>query len=151
MVESADDEGQSKVKMVYTRHGDHASLSISYSGAEGSVEVTSEPGLNVHMNSDSFIRVMERIWLAMNDLEKRKIAITKIICDNRSLLDNLDYDEFFSKCWQAISEPVKETMRLSSEKRLTTEESLDRPYVKEKLKGLGAESVQIGAIIGVEV
>lgn len=151
LVESADQEGQALVKIIYTRHGDHASLSVVYSNGAESVDVTSEPGLNAHMNSDSFVRVMERIWLAMNDLEKRKISVSKIICDNHSLLEDMTYNEFFLKCWQAISGPIKELLRLSSEKRVSSDESLDRPYVREKLKALGPESVEIADVIGVEV
>ncbi len=151
IVRCADQDEQSEVKIVYTRNGDHLSLSVFYTANGATVDITSEPGLNAHLNSDSFMRMMERIWLATNDLEKRRITITKLLFENHSLLENLDSKEFFLKCWEDISESVKQTMRLSSEKRVSFDETLDRPYVKERLKALGPDAVQIAELIAVEL
>jgi hypothetical protein len=151
IVQCSDQDGQSEVRIVYTRSGDHVSLSVFFTANGATVDITSEPGLNAHLSSDSFSRVMERIWLATNDLEKRRITITKLIFENHSLLENMDSKEFFLKCWGAISESVRETMRLSSEKRVSFDETLDRPYVKERLKALGPEAVEIADLIAVEL
>ena len=77
MVECADQDGESRVKLVHTRHGSHVSLSIMYSDGGNTTDITSEPSLNSHLDSDGFIRFMERIWSAVNDLERRKIAISQ--------------------------------------------------------------------------
>ncbi len=151
IVQCSDQEGRSEVRLVYTRSGDHTSLSIYYSSDGTTVDVTSEPGLNAHLDSDAVVRMMERIWLATSELEKKRITITKLVFENRSLLENLDSTEFFLKCWWEISDSVKETMRLSSEKRVAFDESLDRPFVKERLKALGSDSKQIADLLAVEL
>ena len=146
VVESSETEAEDRVKMIYTRHGDHASLSLQYSHATGTVDVTQEPGLNVHLDSDALIRTMERIWIAMNDLEKRKVAVTKIICENRSVLETLDFSEFFKKSWKAISGTLREAMRMSSK---DDQETLEKAFVKEKLKSLGSEASDIADLLQV--
>lgn len=146
VVESSETEGADSVKLIYSRHGDHASLTLQYSHAAGTIDVTQEPGLNVHLDSDAFIRTMERIWIAMNDLEKRRVAIAKIMCENRSLLETLEFSEFFGKCWKAISVAVREAVRLAPQDE---QESLDKAFVNEKLKSLGSEANEISEMLEV--
>lgn len=146
VVECSETEGEDRVKLIYTRHGDHASLTLQYSHTAGTIDVTQEPGLNVHLDSDAFIRTMERIWIAMNDLEKRKVAITKIICDNRSLLETLEFSDFFTKSWKSISGSVREAMRTRAKE---DQEALDKDFVSEKLKSLGAEADEISDLLQV--
>lgn len=146
VVESSETEGADRVKLIYSRHGDHASLTLQYSQAAGTIDVTQEPGLNIHLDSDAFIRTMERIWIAMNDLEKRKVAITKIMCENKSLLETLEFSEFFDKCWKATSSSVREAMRLAPQ---DDPEALDKTFVIEKLKSLGSEANDISEMLQV--
>ena len=85
---------------------------------------------------------MERIWLAVNELERRKISLTKLVCNNKSILENLDCEEFFSKSWQVIAKPFKDMMRSSNGNNVLHDEILDRKTIKEKLKALGPESAR---------
>ena len=146
VVESSETDGVDRVKLIYSRHGDHASLTLQYSHAAVTIDLTQEPGLNVHLDSDAFIRTLERIWIAMNDLEKRKVAMTKITCENKSLLETLEFSEFFDKCWKAISSSVREAMRQAPQ---DDQEALDKAFVIEKLKSLGNEANEISEILQV--
>ena len=150
MVESASEDAEERLKMIYTRHGARVSLSLIFSSAGKSVDITSEPGLNAHLDSDKFIRLMERIWLAINDLERRKIALTKLVSNNNSILENLDSMEFFMKSWEAIAEPVREAVK-SSSNRVSSDDALDKRTVKEKLSVLGSDATQIAGVLGIEI
>lgn len=149
VAECSSEDSEEQLKMVYTRHGARVSLSLTFSHGEKSVDITSEPGLNAHLDSDKFIRLMERIWLSVNELERRKIALTKLMSDNSSILENLDCDEFFQKSWKAISSPLKEIMKSSGGSQTTDEETLDKKTVTEKLKALGPEKTQIADLLDV--
>lgn len=151
MADCASEDGDEHLKLVYTRHGARVSLSVTFSSGEKSVDVTSEPGLNAHLDSDKFIRLMERIWLAVNELERRKIALTKLVSDNRSILENLDCADFFLKSWQAISKPIKDIVKSSNGSKAMDDELLDSKTIKEKLKILGPEAIQVADMLGVEM
>ncbi len=149
IVESSDEDSDAKLKLVYTKHGDHTSLSLSHSSGGVTTDITSEPGLNVHLDSDAFVRLMERLWMGVNELEKRKTTLTKVLCDNVSILENLECAEFFVKSWEAIAPNVKAAIKPGGDKR--GDESLDSDTVSEKLKVLGSDALQIANILGVEL
>lgn len=151
VVECISEDGDEHLKLVYTRHGARVSLSVIVSSDEKSVDVASEPSLNAHLDSDKFIRLMERIWLAVNELERRKIALTKLVSDNNSILENLDCAEFFPKSWEAISKPIKDVMKSSSGGWGSNDETLDEKTIKEKLKVLGPEAIQVADLLGIEM
>ena len=149
VVECAAEDGDGQIKLVYTRHGSRVSLSIFSSDGGKTVDVTSEPSLNAHLDSDKFIRVMERIWLSVNELERRKVSLTKLVCDNKSILENLDCAEFFSKSWRVVAKPIKEMMKSSSSDN-PDYEILDKKIVKEKLNALGPDAAEIAHLLGME-
>jgi len=149
VVECAPDDDEGQIKLVYTRHGSRVSLSLSFSEGGKAVEITSEPGLNAHLDSDKFIRLMERIWLSVNELERRKIALTKLVCDNKSILENLDFADFFSKSWRAVAKQIKDAMKSSSSDN-SDYDILDKKTVKEKLKALGPEAAEIADLLGID-
>lgn len=159
MVNCSDTEKDSNLKLVYTRHGNHSSLTLQYSQGDTVVDLTSEPGLNAHLDSDVFIRFMEKLWLGMNDLERRKISLTKVVVDSKSILEELDCAEFFARSWQVLAPRVREIVKASSpspEGRKITplasdSEALDEKTVKEKLKSLGSQAAEIAQLVGLNI
>lgn len=152
IAECLDAEKESRLKIVYTRQGTHSSLTLQYSQGGAMVDVTAEPSLNVHLDADAFIRSMERLWLGINDLERRKIALTKIVCNGKSILEDLDCADFHEKSWKAMAPKMKEMMSKASSINidpLTHEnELLDTRSVREKLKVLGPQAGQVAALLG---
>ncbi len=148
VVECSSEDTEEQLRMVYTRHGPRVSFSLIFSHGEMEVDITSEPGLNAHLDSDKFIRLMERIWLSVNELERRKIALTKLVSDNNSVLENLDCDEFFLRSWRAISVTLREIMK-SSGGQYADDETLDKKTIMEKLKALGQEKSHIADLLDV--
>ena len=72
VVDCAAEDDEEQIKLVYTRHGSRVSLSLTFSQGGKSVDVTSEPSLNAHLDSDKFIRLMERICRQSTSLKEGK-------------------------------------------------------------------------------
>lgn len=155
IAECVDTEKDSRLKIVYTRQGTHSSLTLQYSQGGATTDVTGEPSLNAHLDSDAFIRSMERLWLGINDLERRKIALTKIVCNGKSILEDLDCADFHEKSWKAIAPKLKEIVNKSSsvnDDQLAREnELLDAQSIREKLKVLGPQAGQVAALLGLSL
>lgn len=154
VVECHDTEKEAKLKIVYTRQGTHSSLTLQYTQADATVDVTADPNLNAHLDTEIFIRSMERLWLGINDLERRKVSLTRIVSSGKSVLDDLDCAEFHEKCWKAIRPKMKEILgksQPSSGSFPPDSEVLDSKSVKEKLKVLGTQGAQVAALLGLSL
>ena len=154
VVECHDTEKEAKLKIVYTRQGTHSSLTLQYTQADATVDVTADPNLNAHLDTEIFIRSMERLWLGINDLERRKVSLTRIVSSGKSILDDLDCAEFHEKCWKAIRPKMKEILGKSqpiSGSFPPDSEVLDSKSVKEKLKVLGTQGAQVAALLGLSL
>ena len=147
ILECSDPEKEARLKIVHTKQGGHASLTLEYSHGNTTLDVTSDPSLNACLDSESFIRAMERIWLGINELERRKISLTQIICSKKSLLEEWDLTEFLARAWKAIAPSIIEAVKATAGKAEAGSEVLDEKVVKEKLKVLGKEADQIAAIL----
>ena len=122
-------EKESRLRVVYSKHDSHSSLSIVYSDSQRSVDITSTPSLNRFLDSEPLEKTMERLWLAILDLENYKAGVTKLVSDEINVLDQkLDCFEFFAKSWRIIAPRVIEEMKSSgdSDDRLTVSYALER-------------------------
>ena len=147
ILECSDTEKEARLKVVYTKQGNHTSLTLVHSQGDNTVDITSEPSLNTHLDSESFVRSMERIWLGINDLERKKISLSRITCDEKSVLEDLSSVEFLTKAWKAIAPRVRDAMKVRGDKPTTESEVLDEKTVREKLKTLGPQAEQIASLL----
>lgn len=154
IAECSDPEKDAHLKVVYSRQGNHATLSLSYSQANIAVDVTGEPGLNIHLDSEAFMRTTERLWLGINDLERKKIAITQIVCDNKPILESLDCADFFAKSWSVIAPRVKQLTKKGSNGSSSFDvdlEVFDEKMVREKIKLLGQDATELAQLLNVDL
>ncbi len=147
ILECSDTEKEAHLKIVYTKQGNHTSLTLEHSQDGSTLDITSEPSLNVHLDTESFIRSTERIWLGINDLERKKISLSRITCDDKSVLEDWKSADFLTKAWKAIAPRIREAMKAKGDKSVTDSDNLDEKTVREKLKTLGPQAEQIVSIL----
>ena len=152
IAECLDSEKEARLKIVYTRQGTHSSLTLQHTQGGVTVDVTADPSLNAYLETEGFIRSMERLWLGINDLERRKVGLTKIVNSGKSILEDLDCENFQEKSWKAMAPKIREQIGKTStlgEGPLTRDsETLDSRAVREKLKVLGPQAGQVAALLG---
>ncbi|MDA4129370.1 MAG: hypothetical protein OK457_01235 [Thaumarchaeota archaeon] len=139
-------EKDSQLKVVYSKHDSHSSLSIAYSDGQRSVDITSTPSLNRFLDSEPLERTMERLWLSLIDLENYKVGLTKLVSEDVSILENLDCFEFFAKSWKIIAPRIIQEMK-SSKDDAESEDRLTVPYVLERVGMLGENADSILEIL----
>ncbi|MFI5421699.1 MAG: hypothetical protein ACHQ1H_12090, partial [Nitrososphaerales archaeon] len=139
-------EKNSQLRVVYSKHDSHSSLSISYSDGQRSVDITATPSLNRFLDAEPLERTMERLWLALIDLENFKVGLTKLVSEDVSILEKLDCFEFFAKSWKIIAPRVIQEMK-SSKDETTSEDRLTVPYVMERVGMLGENADTILEIL----
>jgi len=144
------EDGERKVQIVYSKQDTNSFLSVDYFSHGTSVNVTATPDLNVHLDSETLKKAMERLWLAINELEKHKIALKRLLCEDMDVLENLDCIEFFRKSWQTIAPRLSQSIKnVSSEGGAIRDENhLDVRLIEERLKLLGKEAREIYEILG---
>jgi hypothetical protein len=148
IAEFVDLEKNSDLKGVYTRQGTHTSLTLHYSNGNKSVDISADPSLNAQLDSEAFVRVMEKLWLATNDLEGRKISLTRLYCDGKDVLEGLECDDFIKKSWLVIAPRIKDALKANSSvesKMKLLGEPFDERIVREKLRSLGDDGQEIAA------
>ncbi len=64
-------EKESRLRVVYSKHDSHSSLSIAYTDSQRTVDITSTPSLNRFLDSGPLEKTMERLWLSI--IESRKL------------------------------------------------------------------------------
>jgi hypothetical protein len=124
-------EKESRLRVVYSKHDSHSSLSIVYADSQKSVDITGTPSLNRFLATQPFEKTMERIWLAIIDLENYKSGLTKLVSDEVNVLDDkLDCFEFFAKSWRIIAPRMIQEMKSAGDSptddRLTVQFALER-------------------------
>jgi hypothetical protein len=152
IAEFVDPQKDSTVRGVYSRQGTHTSLSLHYTDVGKSIDISADPNLNANLDSDSFVRVMEKLWLATNDLEERKISLVRLSCDGKDVLEGLQADEFIQRAWKVVAPRVKNALKESSSGTDSKIKLLGEPFdvgmVMEKLKSLGDQANEIAFAIG---
>ncbi len=135
-----DSGSDSRIKIVYSRReGSNSFLTIEYVDGELSVNVSSNPALSSRLDAEAISNNMERIWLGISDLERRKTALVKLTFRDKSILDGLDEVEFFDACWREVVPRVAEAISRSpiDSKVITSPGRIDESEVRERLKPLG--------------
>src|SRR5579872_2948335 len=139
-------EKDSQLRVVYSKHDSHSSLSITYSDGQRSVDITSTPSLNRFLDSEPLERTMERLWLSMIDLENYKVGLTKLVSEDLSIFDKLECFEFFAKSWKILAPRVIQEMKLNKNED-ASEDRLTVPYVMERVGMLGENADSILEIL----
>ena len=101
----------------------------------------------MHLDTESFIRSTERIWLGINDLERKKISLSRITCDDKPVLEDWKSADFLTKAWKAIAPRIREAMKVKGDKSTSDSDNLDEKTVIEKLKTLGPQAEQIISLL----
>ncbi len=144
-----EDGEERKMRIVYSKQDTNSFLSVEYASGSGAINVTATPDLNAHLDSEALKKAMERLWLAINELEKHKIALKRLNCENTEVLDKYDCDEFFRKSWHMIASRLSRVIKNSSleDNAQRGENRLDESLIKEKLMLLGEDAKVIFEIL----
>jgi hypothetical protein len=141
-------EKESRLRVVFSKHDSHSSLSIVYADSQRTVDITSTPGLNRFLDSDPLEKTMERLWLAIIDLENYKAGVTKLVSEEVNVLDEkLDCFEFFAKAWKIIAPRIIQEMKSVGEIQNAADERLTVPYALERIGLLGENADPILEIL----
>ncbi len=131
-------EKESRLRVIYSKHDSHSSLSIVYSDSQKTVDITSTPSLNRFLDSVPLEKTMERLWLAMIDLENYKAGVTKLVSEEVNVLDDkLDCFEFFAKSWRIIAPRLIQEMKSSSGSQSASDDKLTVSFALERIGLLG--------------
>ena len=145
------EEGERKARIVYSKQDTNSFLSVEYADQTGIIiNVTATPDLNVHLDTETLKKSMERLWLAISELEKRKIALKELVCANVDVLDKLETAEFFRRSWQAIGPALSQAMKnypATDIEHQFGENGIDEELVQERLKLLGSDAQEVIEIL----
>lgn len=137
-------EKESRLRVVYSKHDSHSSLSVAYADSQRTVDITATPSLNRFLDSEPLEKTMERLWLAMLDLENYKAGVTKLVSDEINVLDEkLDCFEFFAKSWRIIAPRVVQEMKSAG----NSDDGLTVSYALERIGLLGENADPILEIL----
>ncbi len=142
------DEKDSKLRLVYSKHDSHSSLTAELIDSQKEMEITSNPGLNRFLDTGSLKRIAERLWESIADLENYKAGLTKLVSDDQNVLEKLDLFPFFAKSWTIISPKVVKEIKASGEAEkkkghassTPADDTLSEAFVRDKASSLGENS-----------
>jgi hypothetical protein len=141
-------EKESRLKVVYSKHDSHSSLSVMYADSQKTVDITSTPSLYRFLDTEPLEKTMERLWLAVLDLENFKSGVTKLVSEEVNVLgDKLDCFEFFAKSWRIIAPRIIQEMKNAGETQNSTDERLTVPFAMERIGLLGENAEPILEIL----
>lgn len=141
-------EKDSRLRVVYSKHDSHSTLSIVYADTQRSVDITSTPSLNRFLDAEPLEKTMERLWLAILDLENYKADVTKLISEEINVLDEkLDCFEFFAKSWRIIAPRIIQEMKSAGDSQSATDDRLTVPYAMERIGLLGENAEPVLEIL----
>ncbi|MGI0092059.1 MAG: hypothetical protein ACREBS_10145 [Nitrososphaerales archaeon] len=148
-------EKDAKLKLVYSRIDHHSSLTVEYADAQKSIEITATPGLNKFLESTLLERAMERLWLAIVELENNNMSgLSKLQSDGQDVLEKLDSFSFFAKSWKLVAPKVAMEIKAMADARegnsnsTSPEERLSEAFVREKLASLGKDGTTLLETLG---
>ncbi|MHB8565547.1 MAG: hypothetical protein ACYC7D_04325 [Nitrososphaerales archaeon] len=142
-------EKDAKIKLIYSRIDRHSTLSVEYADSQKSTDITATPGLNKYLNSEPLERAMERLWLAIAELENNVSGLAKLQSDGRDVLEKLDCFPFFAKSWKMIAPRVTTEIKSGGD-NARPEGRLNEAFVREKLATLGKEAAVMLETLGLK-
>ena len=136
------EEKDARLKVICSKHDSHSSLSLEYLDVQRVVDITGTPSLNRFLESDPLENTMERLWLAITDLQNYKAGLSKLIFDDRNILEKLDCLAFFEKAWNTIMPKIVQEIKGSSSQNGSgfRDDSLTEEFVTEKIRLLGPKA-----------
>lgn len=141
-------EKESRLRIVFSKHDSHSSLSLVYSDGQRTVEITSTPSLNRFLDAEPLEKTMERLWLAIIDLENYRAGVTKLVSDDVSVIDDkLDCFEFFAKCWRIIAPRLIQEMKDAGDSQNASDDRLTVPFALERIGLLGENAEPVLEIL----
>jgi len=141
-------EKESRLRVVFSKHDSHSTLSIVYSDAQKTVDITATPSLNRFLDSEPLEKTMERLWLAIIDLENYKIGVIRLVSEEVNVLDEkLDCFEFFAKAWRVIAPRMIQEMKAAGDSLNSSDDRLTVQYALERIGLLGENADPILEIL----
>ena len=138
-------EKNSNLKIVCSKVDSHSSLSVEYSDDQKTVDITGTPSLNKFLDAEPVESTMERLWLAIIELDPFRAQLTKLVSDGRDVLERLEAFDFLAKSWRVISSRILEELKKSGGKGSPEDDEggLSENYVREKISSLGDNSATL--------
>ena len=138
-------EKNSNLKMVYSKHESHTSLTVELLVPPREVNITSNVGLNRYLDTKTFENIAEQVKGSILELESYKSGLTKLVLDNQNVLEKMDLFPFFTKSWQILAPKMIEEIGMSTEalkkgNAKFQDNVLTESFVREKAGSLGQNS-----------
>jgi hypothetical protein len=151
----AEPSSKAKLTFVFSKRPDSSSLTLKYFDGSSEIELTSEPTLSKYLNTQALSSVAARLLILMEDIERHKTSLTRLVCGDKSLLETGDFQEFFDRSWKMIGPRVAALIRAPSENQPVTNspqmETLDERMALEKIKQLRDHGQVVARVIGLEL
>jgi hypothetical protein len=144
------------IKTVYSKRNEDAFVALEYSDKTGRIDVTSDPNLHRHLDTVGLKAALEELLSGLNELEKHKLKLTRLVSDEEDILAQTDYADFMMKVLNIVSPRVKDILVLDAtgtptdgaQQRLGPD--LDLNMIKERLRLLGGRARPAAELLGIQ-
>jgi hypothetical protein len=127
------------VNVVYSKSNGESFVTVEYSDLMVKTDVTGEPALNKHLDTAFLKESMDRLLVAVDDLDGDKLRLAKLECAGADVLATMNCFEFMKRVTKAI---VQSRELFDAMRELDPKASMDR------LKLLGEKGADIAASLG---
>jgi hypothetical protein len=144
------------VKTVYSKRNEDAFVTLEYADKTGKVDVTSDSTLHQHLDTVGLKAALEELLAGLNELEKHKLRLTKLVNGDEDVLAQTGYSDFMMKVLNIVSPRVKDILVLDATgtpqdpagPRLGPD--LDLNMIKERLRLLGGKARPAAELLGIQ-
>ncbi|PSO00128.1 hypothetical protein B9Q11_00265 [Candidatus Marsarchaeota G2 archaeon ECH_B_SAG-F08] len=141
------EQSEKKFTFVYSKSETQSFIEVKYEDSQGSVDVNADPQLNKYLETEPLKYALENLTLALLELERHKMRLTKLVQDENDLLSSLDFFELLLTSSKIASQNLKNIYGATLFTEFSKEEIVQ--FV-ERLKLLGREGLQIASLFGIE-
>jgi hypothetical protein len=141
------EQSEKKFTFVYSKSETQSFIEVKYEDSQGSVDVNADPQLNKYLETEPLKYALENLTLALLELERHKMRLTKLVQDENDLLSSLDFFELLLTSSKIASQNLKKVPGATLFTEFSKEEIVQ--FV-ERLKLLGREGLQIASLFGIE-
>jgi len=149
IVDFSNSETQSKVRMVSSTPNAQGLTTVEYSEGNEVTNVTTDTGLNKHLDTKAVTEALLRLRSEVLMLEKNKAALTELSSDGEDILKSLNCDDLLSRVLRLMSSPYRTLIQKMNIKPLQTKKGeLSTAMFRERLALLGPSSAIVREALG---
>lgn len=131
-------ESESTVDVVFSKSEQDSFVTVEYHDAKGRVDVTGEPSLSKYLDMQTLKSSMAQLLAAIGELERSKLALTRLKVGEEDILESLDCYGFMLKVIDVLK-PEFESWKGAP---------VDNALLKERLRLLGEKARPVVRALG---